>query len=373
VEENIIMMMKTGLAAALLCLVATGTVSKANAENTGSPDPTASPSPKKKKKTIQRKPISRNGDVTLKAAKEDHHTLPQAPVSTMSTTSMPNVATGKTTDAPKPAPKTKWTDNLRAGVLFEYYGSSITDPLNGFQTDKEAGYAQGPNASELDTRVYAGYALTPNITATYNVYFWSYGDSFGGSGDGQTFQYRPGDSFLRFNFGKFVQVGKFKWSGDFRIYLPEIGNAGNSYSRWPLYLRTGQNLSYSLTPRLNLAMYNSIRYYYRAASAYNADHDPTSTKIDGRATFGPAIEYQIWDALGVSLSYNLDYAHTHTRNEITPTENVYFPQYTYAYWEIGASIDATKFLNINPYVDMYDHAFYPDAFQFGANVNFTFL
>jgi broad specificity polyphosphatase/5'/3'-nucleotidase SurE len=123
---------------------------------------------------------------------------------------------------------------------------------------------------------------------------------------------------------------------------------------------------------LTLADYNTIRYYYRTDSAYNADHNASGNVIDSRVTVGPALEYQMFDTVGVSLSYNMDFAHTHTNNTIAETEH-YRGQTYGAYFEAGGSIDFTKAINLNPYVDMYTHTMNVEAFQLGANLNFTIL
>jgi hypothetical protein len=264
-------------------------------------------------------------------------------------------------------------DNVRASIQFEYYGSSIADPLSGQQTDRSTGYSQSDIPSELDTLLTAGYSLSSNLTISYNAYFWSLADSAPGADDGQRFGFRPGDSYLKFGFGKFYQAGKFKWSGDLRFY-PGLGG---DWNRIPLYIRNGQNLSYALSPRLSLAAYNTIRYYYRTDSAYAIDHDPDGNAYDFRVTLGPAVEYQLFDAVGVSLSFNADFAHSYNNDAWDETSNfktnpVVAGLY-HAYFELGSSIDFTKSINFNPYVDMTTSATNVEAMQVGANLHFTIL
>jgi hypothetical protein len=281
---------------------------------------------------------------------------------------MPSLTAGTSAaEAPKSMKKKSALDNIRAGIGLEYYGSSIADPLSGWQTDKDTGFSRGANPAELDTRVTLGYALSSNLTLTANAYFFSYSDNLDGD-IGERFGFHPAQSFLRLAVGKFVQVGKFKWNGDFRAY-PGLGELGD---RLPLYLRTGQNFTYALSPRWTLATYNTLRYYYRTESAYNIDRDKTGNQIDFRATIAPTIEFQMLDSAGMALSFNTDFSHTHNNNTIDETANFRGQDFR-AYFELGSSIDMTKSINLNPYVDMFTNAMNVEAMQFGANLNLTIL
>lgn len=358
------MKMMKGMTVALVGLMAAGAMAETNTAATPA-----------KKKIVQKKSISRKAVTTKKEAKSDSLTLPQSSAISASnaTTSMPALTAGTSAaEAPKSMKKKSALDNIRAGVLLEYYGSSVADPFSGQQTDRETGFSQGAFPTELDTRVTLGYALSSNMTLSYNAYFWTYAESAPGENDGETFGFRPADSFLRLNFGKFLQVGRFKWNGDFRAY-PGLGVNGD---RTPLYLRTGQNFSYALSPRLTLAAYNTIRYYHRTSSAYAPDKDPTGNKIDWRATLGPALEYQMLDTVGLSLSFNTEFSHTYNNNTIDETANFKpspVDQLYRAYFELGSSIDVTKSINFNPYIDMFTKTPNIEAMQFGANLNFTVL
>ncbi len=356
-------------------LIAAGAMAETNTAPTEANTATTT-AKKNKKKVTQKKSLSRQGAETIKAAKEDHLGLPKPKSisAETATTSMPAITAGTTTaEAPKALKKKTFADHLRAGIQFEYYGSGLTDPFNGDQPDHTTGYGQGSFSAELDTRITAGITLSDNLTLSYNAYFWSYADSGPGANDGQRFGFRPGDSYLKLGVGKFVQVGRFKWSGDFRLY-PGLGA---DYNRTIVYLRTGQNLSYSITPRLTLAAYNSIRYYQRTASAYNReDRDKSGNKFDSRFTFGPAIEYQLFDHAGVSLSFNTEFAHSHNNNGIDETPNFLSEPVASlyrSYFELGGMIDVTKAIYFNPYIDAYTQSFNVDAMQLGANLAITFL
>jgi len=356
------MMLKKSMTIALAALMATGAMA---AQTKVAANTTTS-----KKKITKLKPTSRKVLTTKKEAIQDQLTTPQ---SSATTTSMPALTAGTSAaEAPKAMKKKTFVDNIRASVLMEYYGASIADPLSGQQTDRNEGFSEGAFPSELDTRVTLGYAVSPNLTVSYNAYFWSYADSAPGANDGETFGFRPADSFIRFNFGKFYQAGNFKWNGDLRFY-PGLGKNG---ARLPLYSRTGQNFSYALTPRLSLAAYTTFRYYHRTDTAYIAENDPAGTKIDFRATVGPAIEFQALDTVGLSLSYNMDYAHAKNRGVWTQTyqlKNQPVAQLYYDYIELGSSIDINKSINLNPYIDMFPKSFNVEAMQFGANLNLSIL
>lgn len=312
-----------------------------------------------KKKITQKKAISR-----------DHLTSPQSSAisAANATSSMPGLTAGTSSaNAPAAMKKKSFVDNIRAAVLLEYYGGSISDPLSGWQTDKTDGFSQGTASHELDTRMTLGYAATSNMTVSYNAYFWSHSDS-PGANDGETFRFRAADSFLNFKFGKFMQVGNFKWNGEFRLY-PALGN---DYKNRVAYYRTGQNFMYSLSPRATLAAYNTIRYYHNNDSAYAIENDPLGEKVDARMTLSPTFEYQVSDPVGVSLSFNMDFAHTHKNNTFDETQNYKGQDYG-AYFELGSSIDLSKRVNLNPYIDMFTHTMNVEAMQLGANLNFSIL
>lgn len=323
------------------------------------------------KKTVQKKSISRKaGLVTRREAKEDRLTTPQSSAisAANATTSLPGMTAGTSSAAaPKAMQKKTFADNIRASVLFEYFGGSVSDPLSGWQTDKESGYSQGGSSHELDTRLTLGFAATSNMTLSYNAYFWSHSDSPGKS-DGESFRFRAADSFLMAKFGKFYQAGKFKWNGEFRFY-PGLGS---DYKNRVAYYRTGQNFMYSLSPRATLAAYNSIRYYHNNDSAYAIENDAEGNKVDARLTLSPTFEYQVTDTIGASISYNMDFAHTHRNNTIAETEHYKGADYG-AYFEVGGSIDLTKRINLNPYIDMFTHTMNVEAMQLGANLNLSIL
>lgn len=359
------MKMMKGMTVALAGLMATGALAAAT-------DTAATAATAKKKKIIQKKAISRKGAVTRKEAKEDHLTTPQSSAlsAANATTSMPALTAGTSAmEAPKAMKKKTFVDNIRAGVLFEYYGGSLSEPFSGWQTDKDSGFAQGGASHELDTRLTLGYAVSSNLTISANGYFWSYSDSPDGSSAGETFGFRPADSFIRFNVGKFYQAGNFKWSGDFRYY-PGFGTA---YPDRQFYLRTGQNFSYAVTPRLSLVAYNQIRYYQNDKNAYNSSNDKRGDRVDMMYLIGPGVEYQALDTVGFSLTFNDAYAHAHQQNILGSAKELKHDYAWGPYFEAGASIDVTKFMNVNPYVDMYTHTFNVEAMQLGANVNFTIL
>jgi len=78
------------------------------------------------------------------------------------------------------------------------------------------------------------------------------------------------------------------------------------------------------------------------------------------------------DSVGLSLSFNTEFAHTHNNNTIDET-SVYKGQDYRAYFELGSSIDFTKSINLNPYIDMYTNAMNVEAMQLGANLNISVL
>lgn len=350
------MIMNKGFTAALAGLMATGAIAAP-----------AQPAAKK----ISRPSKSLNASRPQPMKRDSMTTTSSSTVAAASTTSaMPGLTAGaSTSQAPAALRKKTFVDNFRAGIQLEYYGSSIADPFSGYQTDKGAGFSVSENSAavELDTRLTLGYAVTNNLTVSYNAYFYSHGVNGKGAA-GKSFEFMPAKSFLRLGFGKFMQVGRFKWSGDLRFY-PGFGEAA---AQNPLYIRTGQNFAYSLTPRLTLAASNTFRYYARTETAYAPDQDKDGNTIDYRMTLSPAIEYQIFDSAGVSLSYNMDFARANRTGDWNETARYAGPD-AGAFFELGGSIDIMKRVNLNPYIDMYTKVPNIDAMQYGANLNFTIL
>lgn len=257
--------------------------------------------------------------------------------------------------------KSSFADKVKLGVLVEFFGPSITDPFSGNQPDQATGYSQSSDTSqELDTTLIIGYRFSNNVTLTLNPMFASYGHPSDNSKNGKLFAFSEDYSSIRLSFGKFAKVGKLTWNGDFRFY-PGMGDSGRST---PVYLRSGQNLMYSVTPKITLAAYNTLRYYRRTDSFKAAK----PTAFDLRATITPAFEYQISDGFLGSFSYNMD-----IRREIASGDIVDAPAAAGPYFEIGAIVDASKVVNINPYIDIYKNSANIEAWQFGANVNFNIL
>ncbi len=269
-----------------------------------------------------------------------------------------------------------FVDNIRASVLFEYYGSSITDPFSGYQVDRDNGYSQSNDREWLLTRATLGYAVTSNIKVAANAYFLTHGSTYvpetgGNAGDAKAFAFRGDFSFLQVAFGKFAQLGKVKWSGDFRAY-PGIGFYGKGT---PLLLRTGQNFFLPLSPRFTLAAYNTIRNLRHSSSTFDkadAKDTPSPRRIDYLVTLGPALEFQAADNLGLSLSYNKTIAHDHRRGGWYDggTLGGVFMQ---PYFEFGVSWDVVKRVSFNPYVDLLTQTPNVDAMQVGANLNISIL
>lgn len=272
-------------------------------------------------------------------------------------------------DAPSALKKSSALDKMKLGVLFEYYGASVSDPLSGKQTDKKEGWGQSADPIELWTTFNAGYKLSSNLTLSANVNFQTVTDTEDKTADdydpGSKFRFRSDRSYLKLGVGKFVQAGKFKWNGDFRLYGTGIDSRTDGLQ---IYFRNGHNFTYAITPKLTLAAYNTLRYYQRSDVAKDAN----PKAIDLRATVGPAIEYQATDALGLSTSFNMDFARNIRTGSYDETANFKGPDYG-SFFEVGASIDATKNINVNPYFDFYPATPNMDAAQMGVNLALTVL
>lgn len=357
-----------GIAAAMTALMASG----AFAATTTTGRSTATNIP------VVKKLMAKNAtaaDTAKKAAAKRRARSDMLPTTSSSATSsasasasMAGAAGASTMQAPASLKKTSALDKIKFGLVFEFAGPSITDPLSGYQPALSAedeganyGYSQGNNSQSLNTNIVLGYRISPNLTFVLNPVFQSVGDSADGQSKGSAFHLTEENSYMKLSVGKFVKSGKFTWNGDFRIYPGGLGDrtAGRTF-----YFRNGQNLMYSLTPKVTLAAYNSIRYYQRT-DKYYADHPMA---YNWRATVGPALEYQVSDKTGLSLSYNTEFRVHRGTGEVLDT-----PIDAAPFVEAGAVIDASKMVSINPYIDMYTNTPNIEAWQFGATVAFNIL
>lgn len=258
----------------------------------------------------------------------------------------PMGGTTATTAAAVKAPMAKKSP-FSIGANFYYYGSSLAEPLRSYQSDIDSGEGYSGAPVTLETHFVFAYKLTNNMTISANPYFTSNANYRKFNAKTNNYDAKDGTPFallspyLKLAFGKFAQVGKFKWNGDFRVY-PGIGAAMHEL---PLYLRTGQNFYYTLAPKVTLAAYNTIRYYKYTNSLYSRD----ATKRNIRITAAPAIEYQAMDNLGLALAYNMEVQHAHTKTwSPLQWDNPYK-----SYFEAGIAWDITKRVNLTPYIDVY--------------------
>jgi hypothetical protein len=317
---------------------------------------------KKKKKVTPEMTTNNRGaprPLTKRQVKQDSMTSSSSSATTSA--SLPGLTAGTSAvDGVKVGAKKSFVDNIRASAVVEFYGASVADPMSGYQTDKTTGYSQGSDPIELQHHLSAGYQVSDNVTLSIDPYFQTIGSSIDGSDKGSGFRFREDLSFFNIRFKKFLKTKKFTWNGGLRIY-PDLG--GERTTERPLYLRHDYNLVYSVAPRMNLAMYNTARYYARTAEHYAANPDA----FDLRATFGPTVEYQLADNLGSYFSFVTDVRRNHRTGALmeAPTDSVYF--------ELGASWDIVKRVNLNPYVDAYTNTPNVEAWQMGANLAITLL
>ena len=280
------------------------------------------------------------------------------------------VTTGTTTAAtPSAANSLLDKEKFRMNLNFYYYGAAVTEPLGGYQPDVESNYARSENSDPIafDTHMVLGYKVHSNWTLSLNPTFrTTAGNSYAAEGSKaeRPAFFTPIASFIRIQAGKFVKAGKFTWNGDFRVY-PGITQ---DLHGTPVYLRTGQNLIYSLNDQWTLAAYNQVRYFYRTKATYV--NNPGTT--DFRFLTSPTLEFQALDNLNLALSYNLDVAHPH--NEALGPSFWRPNGSTFSYVELATTWNVTKTVEVAPYVDIYTSRHIdPNSTQIGLNLAFTLL
>jgi hypothetical protein len=364
-------MMKRGIALAIVALATNGALAAETAKQlkTNSAQAQRMALLKKKKKvTPDMTTTQRGAPRPLTKRQETQDTVKSSSSSATTSASLPGLTAGTSAaNAGKVGMKKKsFVDNIRASAVVEFYGASVADPTSGYQTDKTTGYSQGADPIELQHHLSLGYQITENVSLSADPYFQTIGAAEDGEGNvtdsGSGFRYREDLSFFNIRFKKFVKTKSFTWSGGLRVY-PDLG--GERTKERPLYLRHDYNLVYAVAPRMNLAMYNTARYYRRTAEHYaNPDN---ANSFDVRLTFGPTVEYQLSDSLGSYLSFVTDVRRNHRTGKMMdgPNDAIFF--------ELGGSWDVVKRVNLNPYIDMYTNTPNIEAWQLGANLALTIL
>jgi len=354
-----------GIAVAMVALMASGAFAATTATSAKMTSKKVSTI---KKTTAKKATAKATAGKTETSAKVDSVNSTSSSAVSAASSSMPGLTAGSSAaEAPKALKKPSALDKIKFALVFEFYGPSVADPFSGYQPalspDEGDNYAnsQGDSAQTVHTNIVLGYRISDNLTFQLNPNFQSTGANAAGDDQGSLFRFREELSYAKLGVGKFLQVGKFKWNGDFRVYP---GGLGERTAGRPLYLRTGQNLMYSATPKMTLAAYNTIRYYKRTDTVYGSNPNA----YDFRATIGPALEYQVSDSTGLSLSYNMD-----VRLQKANREFVDGPVDAAPFVEAGAGIDISKMVNLNPYIDVYTNTANIEAWQFGANLALNIL
>jgi hypothetical protein len=358
-------MKKMGIAVAMVSLMATGayaanTAKQVQSKPTLAQAQAAKIAMLKKKKRVDMTTTSRGAPQPLTKRQEQQDAVTTSSSSATSAATAPMTAGTSATEAQSVGAKKRFIDNVRAGVVVEFYGPSPADPFSGRQPDIAKGYSQSDNALNFYHHVNLGYAVNDNLTISLDPYFQTIGASADGSEGGTPLRFREQYSYINFKLKKILKTRKFTYNGGLRVY-PGIGELNKGR---PLYLRHDMNLVYAVTPRMNVAMYNTLRGYVRSQTAY--DKDPSA--FDLRATVGPTVEYQFADSLGSYLSYVVDVRHQRETGKIVDAPIDEAP-----YVELGASWDVMKRVNLNPYVDAYTNMPNFEAWQLGANLAISFL
>lgn len=324
------------------------------------------------KTIVSQKPITSPAAVaTAPAADSLTSTSASASRASAPTTALVAPVTAGVTTAAAPSASKSLLDRekFRLNLNFYYYGSSISEPFGGYQPDVSSNYAQSENSDPvtLETHLAIGYKFHPNMTFSVNPQFRTVAASSYKQGEAALAKYfTPIASFVRLNFGKFYKSDKFTWNGDLRYYPGVTDDLKGT----PLYLRTGQNFMYSVSDKVTLAAYNTVRYYKRTDSAYEKAFAKGQDLFNWRLTASPTIEYQARDNLNLSVSYNMDVIHNSTES-FGPR---FWNDNNFTYTELGAVWNITPTIEFNPYVDVFtsNNANFNTS-QLGANLTFTLL
>jgi hypothetical protein len=262
---------------------------------------------------------------------------------------LPLSGTTATTSAAVQSPMKKKSP-FSIGANFYYYGSSVSEPFRGYQSNINEGSGYAGDPVSVETHFVFGYKVSDNITVSLNPYFTSNANHRVYNAETGTYDAQKGtffalmSPFARVAFGKFVQRGNFKWNGDFRVY-PGIGELQHEL---PIYLRTGQNFFFTLSPKLTFATYSTLRYYRYTNSLWSRNEG----RRDFRVTAAPTLEYQVADSLGLSLAYNMDAFHPHRETNRGNWSPIHWTD-NRAFFEAGLSWDVTKRVNLNPFIDVF--------------------
>ncbi|RYZ74211.1 MAG: hypothetical protein EOP09_00775 [Proteobacteria bacterium] len=238
------------------------------------------------------------------------------------------------------------------GLNNYYTGSAMVEPFAGYQPDPGTGYDMG--ATELVTHGVLGYRLNSNWSVSLNPQFstspnYHEYDNDSGSykaSSGSTF--KPIGSFIRLSAGSFISTKTFSWNGDFRYYAPLTADMRGdtdpeSGMKLGLFhtLRTGQNLSFTLSPKLTFDIANILRFYGRP-NGYQPDGNKPALMLFKVESI-PGFTYRFADNLTASLAFDMIASHQYGR-AFSSWDNVG------TYLQPGIAWDVTKGLTFAPYV-----------------------
>lgn len=260
---------------------------------------------------------------------------------------------------------------LIVGINNYYTGSTLREPLAGYQPDKDTGYDSG--SAELVTHFVLGYKLSSNLSLSLNPQlattpnYRTY-NSDTDSYDSQEGRFmKPVGSFLRLKVGSFYKDSIFNWTGDFRFYPSitddlkgEKDKVTGEYKDQYNLIRSAQNFTWTVTPKLSLALENTLRFYVRPSAFQN-------TRDSIQAQTLPTVYYSLTDVFQIYSQYSM-----RARNKYGQSFFDWSNHSTYL--ETGFNIEAGKGFSFNPFVTVYpgNHV-NMDTSQWGLNIFWSIL
>lgn len=242
-----------------------------------------------------------------------------------------------------------------AKVIFNfnnsYYGAQLSEPFKMAQPDSNTG-ANSANA-RLESQVVLGYRVAPGHSVSAHAGFLTLAGTTIDGEKSPNVTAKPMASYVRYANGAIVKKGAFLWNGDLRFYPAvtddlKCGGAGlnckrdtvtGKYKNKRHVIRTGHNLSYDFSPKVNFTASNILRFRVREQQFQN-----------GRE----AIFYESFLALNYnandSLQFTLGYDMTAANDYGTSVFN-FVRQGTYL--EPSLSYNITPKVVLNPWIDIY--------------------
>ncbi len=270
--------------------------------------------------------------------------------SAAATTAAPTTGTS-VSQSTAPATTPSALSKVILNINNSYYGSQLSEPFKMAQPDPTTGN-NAANA-RLESQVVLGYRVAPGHSVSAHAGFLTLAGTTIDGEKSPNVTAKPMASYVRYANGAIIKKGAFLLNGDVRFYPAvtddlKCGGAGlncrrdvatGKYKNKRHVIRSGHNISYDFSPKVNFTASNIVRFRVREREFQNGRE----------AVFYEsflALNYNVSDSLQLTMGYDMTAA-----NDYGTSLFKFVRQGTYL--EPSLSYNITPKLVFNPWVDIY--------------------